>query len=134
MTAKDIVDRMMSEDRVSQNLGMDILHIEEGKCQLKMLVQEQMVNGFGIAHGGITFSLADSALAFASNAYGQHCVSIETSIHHLLRVMVGDELHAFCSEINRGKSLGLYEVKIYNQENLLVAFFKGQVKILNSSW
>jgi acyl-CoA thioesterase len=99
-----------------------------------MQVRNDMVNGFGVAHGGITFSLADSALAFASNAYGKHCVSIETSIHHLRPVKMDDVLTARCTEINRGRTLGLYEVKIYNQNQKLVAFFKGQVKILDESW
>ncbi|MBU2020148.1 MAG: hydroxyphenylacetyl-CoA thioesterase PaaI [Bacteroidetes bacterium] len=134
MTPVEIVNKMMNQDHFSQWLGITVISIDNGKCILGMQVKSEMVNGFGIAHGGITFSLADSALAFASNSHGKHCVSIETSIHHLRPVNVGDQLTANCQEINRGKSLGLYEVKITNQDQKLVAFFKGQVKIIDKDW
>lgn len=76
---------------------------------------------------GICYSLADSALAFASNGHGQHSVSIETSISHVKAVRPGDELRAEANEVATGRKTGQYEVKIYNQKEELVAWFKGTI-------
>ena len=134
MTPKEIVNKMMEKDEFSRWLGISVEEIENGKCILELKVQKEMLNGFQIAHGGISYSISDSALAFAANAYGQHCVSIETGISHLKPVKENDILRAECTEINRGKSIGLYEVKTFNQNRELVSFFKGTVKILREEW
>lgn len=134
MTPKEIVDKMMEKDEFSRLLGISILEIDKGKCVLELKVNKVMLNGFHIAHGGISYSISDSALAFASNAYGIHCVSIETSISHLKTLKENDILRSECLEISRGKSIGLYEVKSYNQNQELVAYFKGTVKILREEW
>ena len=81
-TPNDITNTMMANDFFSQWLGIQVLEVKEGACKLQMTVRKDMLNGFGIAHGGITYSFADSALAFASNSHGQKSVSIETSISH----------------------------------------------------
>src|SRR5678816_4709885 len=78
-----IVDRMYNEDYFSQWLGIQRLEEEPGFCILQLEVRPEMTNGFGIAHGAITYALADSALAFASNSHGRKAVSIETSINHI---------------------------------------------------
>jgi acyl-CoA thioesterase len=85
-------------------------------------------------HGGISYALADSALAFAANAYGHQCVSIETAISHLKPCKLGDELTAEVQEIQRGKNIGRYEVKVYNQIEQLIAHFKGTVHISEKVW
>jgi len=130
----EIVQGMLDNDAVSQILGMEIKALELGYCQLSCPVTAQTTNGFGIAHGGLTYSLADSALAFASNTYGQQCVSIDTQIAHLAKVQLGDQLTANCVEIHRGKRTGVYEVRIENQNNKLVAYFKGTVFISEQLW
>ena len=81
---------MLENDHYSQWLGIERLGETPGTCQLKMTVRKEMLNGFGIAHGAITYALADSALAFASNSHGRHAVSVETSISHLLPVREHD--------------------------------------------
>ena len=129
-----IVKGMLDNDAFSQILGMEIKALELGYCQLSCPVTAQTTNGFGIAHGGLTYSLADSALAFASNTYGQQCVSIDTQIAHLAKVQLGDQLTANCVEIHRGKRTGIYEVRIENQNNKLVAYFKGTVFISEQLW
>lgn len=134
MTPEQIVHKMMEKDAYSRWLGIQVLKIKEGYCELQMKVQADQMNGFQIAHGGITYALSDSALAFASNGYGKHCVSIETSIAHMRPVQLGDLLTATCKEINRSRTLGLYEVKVNNQEGKLVSFFTGQVKLLDKEW
>jgi acyl-CoA thioesterase len=133
-TPKEIVDQMMQNDFYSQWLGLEVLETELGVCQLKCTVRKEMLNGFGIAHGGITYALSDSALAFAANSYGFQAVSIETSISHLKKVQEGDILVAFCSEIHRGKTIGKYEVKIVNQNQVLVSHFIGTVFISKEIW
>ncbi|MFN5182426.1 MAG: hotdog fold thioesterase [Bacteroidota bacterium] len=125
---------MFDNDLFSQWLGIDLIEIKPGYCALKMSIREEMTNGFKISHGGITYSLADSALAFASNSHGRMALSIETSISHLVKVKVGDELIAIANETNRNDKIGLYEVEVRNQENILVAKFKGTVYFSNKEW
>lgn len=126
-TAREIVDEMMATDTYSQWLGIEVLTVSEGSCTLKMNVRDEMCNGHGITHGGISYAISDSALAFASNSRGQKCVSIETSIAHILPIFPNDELTVHCSETSCSKSLGRYESKVYNQKNQLVAQFQGTV-------
>ena len=130
----EIVAGMMQNDAFSQWLGVEVLTVEKGYCMLKALVKNEMTNGFGIAHGGITYSLADSCLAFASNSHGHQCVSIETTISHLKKVNVGDTLTASSEEISRTRKIGLYAVKITNQNHELVAHFRGTVHISERVW
>jgi len=134
MTPQEIVNKMMDGDAFSRWLGIDILEIEKGYSKLRMAIKEPMVNGFTIAHGGISYSLSDSALAFAANSYGMQCVSIETSISHTRPAKIGDVLTAECTELNRGKTIGIYQVTITNQENKKVSIFKGTVHISNNFW
>jgi acyl-CoA thioesterase len=134
MTPKEIFSRMMEDDAYSRWLGVELIWIKEGQCELKATVHSEMLNGFKNAHGGITYALSDSALAFASNSYGIHCVSIETRISHIRPVFEGDELYVKCQEISRTKSLGHYEVKIINQNDKIVSHFTGIVKILDKLW
>jgi acyl-CoA thioesterase len=133
-TPKEIVDHMMNDDSFSKWIGVKIDTIDNGICVLRATIKEEMLNGFRIAHGGITYSLADSALAFASNSRGVQCVSIETSISHVKKVFQGDVLIARASEVHRGKTTGIYNVEIVNQNNLLVALFKGTVFISEERW
>jgi len=134
MSPKAIVEKMMAKDAFSQGLNIEILEIKAGFCLAKMKVTQEMVNGFEIAHGGISYSLSDSTLAFAANAHGTQCVSIETSISHTLPAKIGDILTAKCTEIHRGKTIGVYQVKVTNQFSDTVAIFKGTVHISNRKW
>ena len=134
MTAEAIVQKMMNGDAFSQWMNVEILRIQPGECTLKIDIQPEMVNGFNIAHGGISYSLSDSALAFASNSYGKQCVSIETSISHTRPAKINDTLTATCKELNRGKTIGIYEVTVTNQEEKIVALFKGTVHISDRDW
>lgn len=133
-TPKEIVNTMMATDLFSQWLGITILETGLGTCKIKLTVRNEMINGFGIAHGGITYCLSDSALAFACNSYGQQAVSIETSISHTAKVLVGDVLTAEAKELSRSKKIGFYEVIIKNQENKIVSLFKGTVYITEKNW
>ena len=133
-TPKEIVDLMMRADAFSHWLGIKVISIDKGLCSLSCEVNSEMLNGFHIAHGGITYSLADSCLAFASNSHGMHCVSIETSISHIKKVLVDEKLTATSREISRNKKTGIYEVSVRNQNEELVAIFKGTVYISDIQW
>lgn len=128
-----IVAEMMRIDAFSRWLGIEILAVQDGYAQIKMTVREEMLNGHGVAHGGITFSLADSAFAFASNTHGQKAVSIETSINHIKPVYTGDHLVATAEKENISKSLGQYIVRITRNKEL-VALFKGVVFRKQEAW
>ncbi len=123
--AGKVVDKMMRDDLFSQWLGIEVLEIKEGYSKIKMTVRKEMINGFGIVHGGIAFSLADSAFAFACNNRNVLSVALDTSINFLKPVQVNDELIAEATELHNGKTTGLYQIKIINQNNHVVAIFKG---------
>jgi acyl-CoA thioesterase len=132
--AKKVVEKMMSEDAFSKWLGIEILEITTSFCRLKLKVREEMTNGFDIAHGGITYSLADSCLAFAANSDGIQAVSIETSISHTKKVTSGDTLTATSKQINKSSKTALYYITIINQNNQEVAHFKGTVFRTEKEW
>lgn len=123
--AVKVVEHILQQDLFSQWLGIRIVEIREGYSKIKMTVRPEMMNGLGIVHGGIAFSLADSCFAFACNNRNQLSVALDTSINFIKSVHVGDELTAEAKEIHNGKSTGLYNITIINQKNHLVALFKG---------
>ncbi len=124
-TAKEVVNHMMENDLFSQWLGIEVLDIKDGYCKIKMIVREEMINGFGIVHGGIAFSLSDSAFAFACNNRNNLSVALDTSINFTKPVHVGDVLTAEAKELHNGKSTGLYHITLTNQRDHVVALFKG---------
>ena len=120
-----VVSHMMEHDLFSQWLGITVLKTEEGYSKIKITVRPEMINGFGIVHGGIAFSLADSAFAFACNNRNVLSVALDTSINFLKPVHPGDVLIAEAKELHNGKSTGLYHISITNQNQQKVAVFKG---------
>jgi acyl-CoA thioesterase len=125
VTAKKVVAQMMVDDKFSQWLGIEVLEIREGYAKIKMTVRAEMMNGFGIAHGGVAFSLADSAFAFACNNRNNLSVALDTTINFIKPVHTNDTLIAEAKEIHNGRSTGLYHINITNQNNHTVAEFKG---------
>ncbi len=123
--AKEVVDHLIENDLFSKWLGIEVLEIREGYSKIKMAIREEMINGFGIVHGGITFSLSDSAFAFACNNRNNLSVALDTSINFMKPVHVGDVLIAEAKEMHNGKSTGLYQVSVFNQNDHLIALFKG---------
>src|SRR6476620_12203747 len=124
-TPQDVVRHMMQHDLFSQWLGIEVLDVKEGYSKIKMTVREEMINGFGIVHGVIAFSLSDSAFAFACNNRNVLSVALDTSINFTKPVHVGDVLNAEAKELHNGKSTGLYHITITNQHDHVVALFKG---------
>ncbi len=132
--AQSIVDQMYKQDFFSQWLGIQRLEDSAGKSVLRMTIRKEMLNGFGIAHGGITYSLADSALAFASNSRGRHAVSIETSISHIESLREGDIITASAEEESLGNRIAIYRIIVKNQNDQTVALFKGTVYRTSRDW
>ena len=120
-----VVDHMMENDFFSQWLGIEVLEIKEGYSKIKMTVRKEMVNGFGIVHGGIPFSLADSAFAFACNNRNNLSVALDVTITFTKPVNTGDILMAEAKEVHNGRSTGVYLITVFNQKNEQVALFKG---------
>jgi len=109
----------------SNRLRIEAMRIKEGYSKLKRTIREEMINGFGIVHGGIAFSLSDSAFAFACNNRNNLSVALDTSINFTKPVHVGDVLTAEAKELHNGKSTGLYHITVTNQRDHIVALFKG---------
>lgn len=130
----EIVDQMFINDPFSRWLGIERMEEEQGKVNLSLKVREEMLNGFGIAHGGITYALADSALAFSSNSHGKQSLSLETSISHTKPLKKGDVVTTQVEEISLTSKTGIYQIKLFNQNWELVAFFKGTVYRTNKDW
>ena len=124
---------MLSLDPFSQWLGIEILECELGRCRVAMTVRKEMLNSMNKAHGGITYSLADTAFGFAANTHGKFAVSIETSINHIEAVNEGDYLVAesIIEKVNNKLGFNIIEVKRGNE---MVALFKGVVYRTAKEW
>ncbi|HRO45358.1 hydroxyphenylacetyl-CoA thioesterase PaaI [Agriterribacter sp.] len=124
-TAIEVVEEIMNRDNFSRWLGIKVLQAGEGYSKIQMEIRDEMLNGLGIVHGGIPFSLADSAFAFACNSRNNLSVAWDTSITFTKPSKLWDVLTAEAKELHNGKSTGLYIVTITNQRNEQVALFKG---------
>lgn len=125
--AERVVNGMMAKDAFSQWLGIEVLEIAPRRSTLRMTVRAEMINGFGVTHGGIVYSLADSALAFACNARGTIWMAIENTVGYPKPVRTGDVLTAVATEESAGNKLGFYRVLVTNQDDELVSTFRGTV-------
>ena len=133
MEGTKIPYKMLSQDAYSQWLGIEILECEIGRCKVAMKVRSEMLNSMGKAHGGITYSLADTAFGFAANTHGKFAVSIETSINHIEAVNEGDYLVAESVIENVKNKLGFNIIEVKRGDEM-VALFKGVVYRTNKDW
>ena len=134
MLPEGIVQKMLQNDPYSQWLGVKIDSVKKGEVIVSLSVKPAMLNGFSIAHGGITYALSDSCLAFSANSYGQQAVSIETSISHIAPVFENDMLQTRVKEISRTNKIGIYHIDIVNQHEVVVSNFKGTVFFKKEAW
>jgi acyl-CoA thioesterase len=125
--AAAVVRHMLAHDVFSQWLGVEILEVKPARVTLRMAVREDMTNGFGMCHGGVTFAFADSALAFASNSEGKVTVSIENSMTYPAAVRVGDLLLADAEQEASSQRLAYYRVRVTRGDGAVVALFRGTV-------
>lgn len=124
---------MLSQDAFSQWLGIEILYSELGKVKVALTIRKEMLNSMNKAHGGISFSLADTAFGFAANTHGRYSVSIETSINHIVALNEGDYITAECVIEKVGNKLGFNIVEVKRGDEL-VALFKGVVYRTSKVW
>ncbi len=125
--AERVVGRMMRDDAFSQWLGISVLETGPRSSSVRMTVRDEMLNGFGVCHGGVTFAVADSALAFAANAHGRVTVAIDNSITYPVAVRSGDVLTAIAEEETTSRRLAFYRVTVRRQDDTVVALFRGTV-------
>lgn len=127
-TANTVYQKMMQKDHFSQWLNIQPKAIEEGYCHLEMTVRKEMLNGFSILHGGVTFAFADSAFAFASNSHGRLSVSLNASMTYSKSAKEGDTIIAEAKELTIGNKTATYDVFVTNKETKeLIALFRGTV-------
>ena len=124
--AERIAEALYAGDRASQSHGIRIVAVRPGYAKLSMIVRSDMVNGHRICHGGMVFTLADSAFAFACNSHNDNTVAAAASIDFLAASYEGDELTAEANELWRTKRNGIYEITVTNQKGARVAFFRGR--------
>ncbi len=125
--AKSVYHKMMEKDYCSQWLGIEPIEIEEGYCKIKMVVRKEMLNGHGILHGGIAFTFADSAFAFASNSYGRLSVSINGTMHYSKSAKEGEALFAEAKALNVTHKTADFDVNVMNEAGVIYYYFRGTV-------
>lgn len=125
--AQLVFEKMMSKDYCSQWMGIEPILIEEGHCKIKMTVKKEMLNGYGILHGGIAFAFADSAFAFASNSYGRLAVSINGSMSYAKSAKEEDVLIAEAKPLNVTHKTADFDVNVMNEAGEIYYYFRGTV-------
>jgi len=123
-------DAMWSNDRASKWFGMEIEEVAEGRAVLGLTVQDHHCNGHSICHGGVTFSLADSAFAFACNSRNQSTVAQTNLITFIAPGRLGDRLTAVAEEVSLAGRSGVYDVTVHNQDNVVIAEFRGMSRAI----
>jgi acyl-CoA thioesterase len=125
--------KMLSQDAYSQWLGIEILESKVGFCKVGLTIRHDMLNSMNKAHGGISYSLADTCFGFAANSHGRFAVSIETSINHIEALNLGDYIIAESSIEKVNNKLGFNIIEVKRGEEL-VALFKGVVYRTSKNW
>lgn len=131
--ARACADAMWADDEASQKLGMQIKQIAAGEAQIVMTLTKDMCNGHGTGHGGFIFSLADSAFAFACNAYNNRAVAQHCSITYVAPAWEGDVLTASAKEVGRFGRNGIYDIRVTNQDDQLIAEFRGHSRLVRGT-
>jgi acyl-CoA thioesterase len=124
--AERVTEVLYEQDRASKALGIRIEEVRPGYARLSMVMRADMTNGHRIGHGGLVFTLADSAFAFACNSRNESNVAASASIDFLAPSHEGDELTAVATELWRSGRSGIYEITVTNQKGARVALFRGR--------
>ena len=119
-------DAMWRDDRASKSLGMEVLAIAPGSATLAMTVRDDMLNGHDLCHGGLISTLADSAFAFACNAYNEVTVASGFDVNLIAAARLGDRLTAVAAEVAKAGRTGVYDIAVQNQRGEAVAAFRGR--------
>ena len=128
--ARTCADAMWADDHASRGLGMVLEAVAPGRSRLSMPVAQTMVNGLGMCHGGFIFTLADSAMAFASNAYGDSAVAQHAAVTYVRPARLGEVLVAEAEERMRSGRSGMYDVRVTGTDGTVVAEFRGHSRVI----
>jgi acyl-CoA thioesterase len=120
-----VLDLLLQKDRFSKWLGIKVIEYGAGYCKLHFHITDDMLNGFDIVHGGILFAASDSAFAFACNSHGRIAVALEATINFTRPAKSGDRLSVEAREVHLGNKISIYDIRTHNQNQELVAIFKG---------
>lgn len=123
--AERVVQELLARDAFSRWLGIEVLELAPARCRCRLRVREQMVNGFGVAHGAVVYALADTAVAFAGNSGGTVTLSVENTVGYTAPAKPGDVLEALATEESAGRKVGFYAARVTNQRGEVVALFRG---------
>jgi acyl-CoA thioesterase len=124
--ARNVVEQLLHADLASQALGIELLDVAPGRVQIAMTVRRDMVNGYGMCHGGLVFAFADSAFAFACNSYGDPMVAAGASIEFLAPTPLGERVIATAAEVSRTSRHGIYDVAVTASTGVVLAQFRGR--------
>lgn len=125
--AETVFQKMMEKDYCSQWMGIESMLLEEGYCRIKMTVKREMLNGFGILHGGMAYAFADSAFAFAANSYGRVAVSINGSMNYAKSAKEGETLIAEAKALHVTHKTADFDVEVMNEQGEVYYYFRGTV-------
>jgi acyl-CoA thioesterase len=129
--AQKVIENMLGNDLAAQALAIGVEKVAPGYALLTMTVRQDMLNGHGTCHGGMCFTLADTAFAFACNSHNIANVLSGCSFEMMAPGQLGDKLRAEAVEISLGRRTGLYDIKVTNQDGVAIAFFRGRCVSLN---
>lgn len=125
METKKLLDAMLAGDKFSEWLGIDVISAEKGYCKLTCAIRPEMLNGVGTVHGGVTFAMADSAFAFACNMENNISVALDVHMSFTKAGFAGDVFTVEAKEVFSGRKTGVYDIRITNQDEVLIGLFKG---------
>ena len=125
-TPRSVSDAMHAEDRVAQAMEMTIDSVSDGVAAVSMTVRDDMVNGLGVCHGGIVFTLADTAMAHGSNAADERAFSTTAEIDWIEGARLGDRLTATSSRISQRGRSSIHDIVVTNQSGATVAVVRGR--------
>ncbi|MEM7282012.1 MAG: hydroxyphenylacetyl-CoA thioesterase PaaI [Pseudomonadota bacterium] len=124
--AQQCSEKLLQHDHAANNLGIKIVDVSPGHATAKMTVTEAMLNGVSFCHGGVLFTLADTAFQHACNTHNNVTVAASGEIDFLRPAVLGDVITAVCQELKRGRKNGIYDITICNQKNQMIAVFRGR--------
>jgi len=125
--AERVVEKMLENDAFSRWLGVEVLEVKPGRSVIRMTVREEMLNGFGVAHGGIAYAFADSCLAFASNTEGKISLALNNTIYYPEKIVAGDVLTAVGEAVSGSNRVGMYDITVSRADGVTVGEFRGTV-------
>lgn len=126
-SSEERIKKLLKQDSFSKWMGIEIISVSEGYCKIGCRIRDEMTNGFGVTHGGIIFSLADTALAFSASSFGEVALALDNSISFTQKSYSGDRLTATSTAVNITRKTGLFDIRIKNQKDITIAMMKGSV-------